>query len=143
MEKRIDILQKEGILKPQEAKGNINQLKLGEELIGWEYEAPFDSLPLVKETLKGYVHRVIDGEDVVTDVEGTGLLHVAPGAGGEDFKLGIKNKLPVISSIEEDASYFSTMGEFARENAKKHPELIFDYLKNKHEEISITLLDKP
>ncbi len=85
----------------------------------------------MKETLKEYEHRVIDGEDVVTDTEGTGLLHVAPGAGGEDFKLGIKNKLPVISSIEEDASYSVGMGEFAGKNAKKHPELIIDYLKNK------------
>ena len=130
MKKRIPQLIKEKILPVSTAI--LSETEPGTSLIGWEYEGPFDSIPLVKETLKGYQHKVIDGEDVVTDVEGTGLLHVAPGAGGEDFKLGIKNKLPVISSIEEDASYFSGMGEFAGKNAKKHPELIIDYLKNKH-----------
>ncbi|MBI2034560.1 MAG: class I tRNA ligase family protein, partial [Candidatus Levybacteria bacterium] len=105
--------------------------KSGVELIGLEYDGPFDSLPLVKETLGNYIHRVIDGEDVVTETEGTGLLHVAPGAGEEDFKLAQKNKLPVIATIEEDALYVREMGEFAGKNAKKHPELIIDYLKQK------------
>ncbi|MCL5435002.1 MAG: isoleucine--tRNA ligase [Patescibacteria group bacterium] len=135
MKKRAPQLIKEKILPPSAAA--LSETEPGTALIGWEYEAPFDNLPLVKEALKGYEHRVIDGEGVVTDIEGTGLLHVAPGAGGEDFKLGIKNKLPVISSIEEDASYFSGMGEFAGKNAKKHPELIIDYLKNKHNGVFI------
>ncbi len=106
------------------------ETKIGKDLIGWEYDAAFDSLPLVKEALEGYKHRIIDGGDVVTIEEGTGLLHVAPSAGEEDFKLGKENKLPVIPSIEEDASYVAEMGEFAGANAKKHPELIIDYLKS-------------
>ncbi len=105
--------------------------KLGEELIGWEYDGPFDDLHLIKKTLGDYVHRVIDGEDIVTKEEGTGLLHVAPGAGEEDFKLGKTNKLPVISTIEEDASYIEGMDKFSGQNAKWHPEFIIDELKVK------------
>lgn len=128
MEKASARLQKEGIL-PATLIRQSNSIS-GKDLVGLEYDAAFDSLPLVKEALEGYIHRIIDGGDVVTIEEGTGLLHVAPSAGEEDFRLGKENKLPVIPSIEEDASYVAEMGEFAGANAKKHPELIIDYLKS-------------
>lgn len=131
MNKRFEVLMEANRLPVQKAKGEKSQFnKLGIDMVGWEYDGPFDDFPLVTKTLEGYVHRVIDGGEVVTETEGTGLLHVAPGAGEEDFKLGKENKLPVISSIEEDASYIAEMGEFAGKNAKKHPELIIDYLKS-------------
>ncbi|MDO8621266.1 MAG: isoleucine--tRNA ligase [Candidatus Levybacteria bacterium] len=125
---KLWLMEKRWLIK--EKKDEIFAKKLGKELIGWEYVAPFDEIPLVKKTLGNYVHRIIDGGDIVTETEGTGLLHVAPGAGEEDFKLGKENNLPVIASIEEDASYVAGMGEFAGKNAKKHPELIIDYLKS-------------
>ncbi|MBI2420539.1 MAG: class I tRNA ligase family protein, partial [Candidatus Levybacteria bacterium] len=42
-----------------------------------------------------------------------------------------ENKIPVISTIEEDASYMEGMGKFSRQNAKWHPEIIIDELKVK------------
>ncbi|MEK7450727.1 MAG: isoleucine--tRNA ligase [Patescibacteria group bacterium] len=126
-DEKLWLMEKRWLIKGK--KGEVFDKKLGKEFIGWEYVAPFDEIPLVKKTLGSYIHRIIDGKDIVTETEGTGLLHVAPGAGEEDFKLGKENKLPVISSIEEDASYVLGMGEFAGKNAKKHPELIIDYLK--------------
>ncbi|MBI2598788.1 class I tRNA ligase family protein, partial [Candidatus Curtissbacteria bacterium] len=121
MENRLIVLEKDDPI----------DKKSGRDLIDWEYDAPFDDIPLVEESLKGYTHRVIDGTGIVTETEGTGLLHVAPGAGAEDFQLGLKEKLPVIAPIEEDASYVSQMGQFAGQNAKTHPEIIIEYLKNK------------
>ncbi len=128
IEKASDRLQKEGIL-PSTLIRQSSSI-FGKDLVGLEYDGPFDKLPLVEQSLGDYIHRVIDGGDVVTTEEGTGLLHVAPSAGEEDFKLGKENKLPVIPSIEEDASYVSGMGDFGGQNAKKHPELIIDYLKS-------------
>src|SRR5207253_707264 len=52
----------------------------GTDLIGLEYEGPFDDLP----AQQGIVHRVIPWEDVSLE-EGTGIVHIAPGAGTEDF----------------------------------------------------------
>ncbi|MDP3888864.1 MAG: class I tRNA ligase family protein, partial [bacterium] len=37
--------------------------------------------------------------------------------------------LPVIELIDEEANYISDLGEFSGKNAKKHPELIIDFLK--------------
>lgn len=105
----------------------------GKELLGLTYEAPFDSLPIVKvakeENPKTF-HRVVNGSEVVVSTEGTGLLHVAPGAGKEDFDLGKKEKLSIIAPILDDASYIEGMNEFSGQNAKKHPEIIIDYLKS-------------
>jgi isoleucyl-tRNA synthetase len=105
----------------------------GKDLVGLKYEAPFDFFERVKTAEKenpNSFHTVIDGSAIVTSTEGTGLLHVAPGAGKEDFDLGKKEKLPVISVIGDDASYLDGMGDFSAKNAKKHPELIIDFLKN-------------
>lgn len=104
------------------------------KLLSFKYKGPFDDLEIVKNAQnenQNTFHSVVDAGKVVTDVEGTGLLHVAPGAGEEDFKLAKENKLPVIASIEEDASYVEGMKNFSGKNAKKHPEIIIDYLKEK------------
>lgn len=105
----------------------------GTQLIGLQYEAPFDFLPRVKkaqtENPAGF-HRVVDGSAIVMAAEGTGLLHVAPGAGKEDFDLGIKEQLPIIEVINDEADYLTGMDDFSGKNAKKHPEIIIDFLKN-------------
>lgn len=104
----------------------------GKELLGLVYTAPFDSLPIAQKAKEEHpktFHKVVDGSEIVTAGEGTGLLHVAPGCGKEDFDLGKKEKLSIVSPIDDTATYVSDMGEFAGKNAKKHPELIIDYLK--------------
>ena len=106
---------------------------LGEDLIGLKYKAPFDHLPRVKKVREENpekFHTVVDGSDIVVSTEGTGLLHVAPGAGKEDFDLGKKENLSVISVIGDDAIYLQDMDQFTGKNAKKHPEIIIDFLKN-------------
>src|SRR5881409_1541364 len=61
---------------------NFTKRVRGEELVGLEYEGPFDSLP----AQQGVVHRVIPWDDVAT-TEGSGIVHIAPGCGAEDFDL--------------------------------------------------------
>src|SRR5258708_1549605 len=105
----------------------------GKELVGLPYTAPFDHLPLVQKAKAEHpktFHTVVDGSEIVMAEEGTGLLHVEPGAGKEDFDLGKKEHLSIISPIKDDASYVEGMDEYSGKNAKKHPELIIDYLKS-------------
>lgn len=108
----------------------------GKKLKGWQYQAPFDDLAQVqkarKENPKTF-HTVVLEKELVTASEGAGIVHIAPGAGQEDFQLGKKENLPVIEVIEEDATYLDGFGNLAGKNAKKHPELIIDYLKKKDE----------
>ncbi|MBU3934462.1 isoleucine--tRNA ligase [Patescibacteria group bacterium] len=104
----------------------------GKDLKGLQYEGPFDDLPRVQEAKKenpDTFHAVVLDKDLVTAQEGTGIIHCAPGAGEEDFKIGQKEKMPVISVIDEAAVYLEGLGEFSGQNAKVKPEIIFDYLK--------------
>jgi len=73
-----------------------NHVARGEELVGLEYVGPFDDAP----AQEGIVHRVIPWDEVVLD-EGTGIVHIAPGAGAEDFQLSRVHDLPVLVPIDE------------------------------------------
>jgi isoleucyl-tRNA synthetase len=118
------ILSKDFVLK-QEFKGK--------NLAGIKYEGPFDNLPRVqkaKDENPKTFHTVVLDKDLVTAEEGTGMIHIAPGAGAEDFQISKRENLPVIAVIDEAAVYFGDMGEFSGKNAKENPEIIFDYLKN-------------
>jgi isoleucyl-tRNA synthetase len=76
--------------------GGYERVVKGEELVGLEYEGPYDALPAVQ----GIAHRVIPWDEVSL-TEGTGVVHIAPGAGTEDFELGQIHDLPVIVPIDE------------------------------------------
>jgi isoleucyl-tRNA synthetase len=79
----------------------------GDELVGLEYEGPFDTLP----AQQGVVHRVIPWNDVDLS-EGTGIVHIAPGAGSEDFELSRVHDLPVLTPIDESGRFYKDYGEF-------------------------------
>ncbi len=133
MNNGLDRLIEEKVLSPLPDGGKKMKLLKGSELVGWEYSAAFDELPRVKESLGDYTHSIVAGDEQILPVsseEGTGLVHIATGAGTEDFRLGKKLGLPVIEVIDEGAFYLDNLGEFSGQSAKKHPEIIIDYLKS-------------
>jgi isoleucyl-tRNA synthetase len=77
----------------------------GAELVGWRYEGPFDHLPAAD----GLEHRVIPWDDVSMD-EGTGIVHIAPGCGAEDFELSHEHDLPVLMPVDEAGRFYPTFG---------------------------------
>jgi isoleucyl-tRNA synthetase len=77
----------------------------GAELIGRPYQGPFDDLP----AQSGVAHRVIAWDDVDA-AEGTGIVHIAPGAGKEDFALSKVNDLAVLAPIDEFGVYVDGFG---------------------------------
>jgi len=109
----------------------------GTKLAGLRYQGPFDDLDAVKKVvlknLKTFHTVVLTDPQImpITTDEGTGLVHTAVSAGTEDFRLGKKLGLPMIPVIADNADYLPHMGFLAGKNAKKHPEIILDYLKDK------------
>jgi isoleucyl-tRNA synthetase len=77
----------------------------GEELVGLEYEGPFDQLAAVE----GTDHRVIPWDDVTLD-EGTGIVHIAPGCGGEDFELSKVHDLRVLQPVDDSGRFYDDFG---------------------------------
>jgi isoleucyl-tRNA synthetase len=86
------------------AERGVGRLK-GADMIGWQYSGPFDELPAGPTSLcrEGYTHRVIPWKEVGAE-EGTGIVHIAPGCGAEDFELGKEYNLPVLPRWTRTAS---------------------------------------
>jgi len=77
----------------------------GEELVGLTYEGPFNHLPAAA----GIEHRVISWDEVSLE-EGTGIVHIAPGAGTEDFELSRVHDLPVLVPVDEAGRFYDDYG---------------------------------
>lgn len=93
----------------------------GSDLVGWLYGGPFDDLPAVREAFAAgadeqgaspYRHRVV-AWDEVGEEEGTGIVHIAPGCGAEDFALGRQLALPVIAPLDESGRYLDGFGRLS------------------------------
>lgn len=115
--------------------GKVLKTVKGKELVGRKYAPPFKDLSVVKATK---AHMVVATDKLImpiTTTEGTGLVHTSTGTGTEDFQLGKKLKLPVIPAINDEAAYLDGFGELSGKNAKKHPELVFNYLKSHFPEV--------
>lgn len=74
----------------------------GSDMLGWQYRGPFDELPAAQ----GVTHTVISWKDV-SATEGTGIVHIAPGCGREDFALGKEFKLAVLAPVDESGVYIA------------------------------------
>jgi isoleucyl-tRNA synthetase len=115
----------------------------GQELLGLTYQGPFDDLPAQKraggvfrygETGEGKsaveAHRVIAWKEV-SEAEGTGLVHIAPGCGAEDQELGKENKLPFLAPLDESSVFIEEFGEFTGQNANHVADDVVAALKHK------------
>ncbi len=95
-EDSVDILRNEYII--------LDSFK-GDELLKLEYRAPFTELPLQK----GVDYKIVPWEEVSSD-EGTGIVHIAPGCGAEDFELGKQYQLNVVAPIDEKGELVKGLG---------------------------------
>jgi isoleucyl-tRNA synthetase len=104
----------------------------GIELVGWRYRGPYDDLPQVRRTFEeaGYEHRIVSWAEVGEE-EGTGIVHIATGAGAEDFQLGKSLGLPVIVAIDEGGRYHDGFGWLAHLEAPAVTEAIVDDLERR------------
>ena len=80
----------------------------GSQLLGWRYRAPFEDL----EAGQGVDHFVIPWEDVTME-QGTGVVHIAPGAGTEDFELSGVHGLPVLTPVDGAGRFYPEYGWLA------------------------------
>jgi isoleucyl-tRNA synthetase len=77
----------------------------GSELVGLRYRGPFDDLG----PGGAIEHRIVAWDEVSLD-EGTGIVHIATGCGGEDFELGRELGLPVLTPVDEAGRFYDDYG---------------------------------
>jgi isoleucyl-tRNA synthetase len=102
----------------------------GREMDGWAYDGPFDDLPAQQRSGAVEAHRVILWDEVGEE-EGTGIVHVAPGCGAEDFQLSKVYNLPVIAPLDEDGIYVEGFGWLTGMDVANVTEPIVEDLKRK------------
>jgi isoleucyl-tRNA synthetase len=82
----------------------------GSDLVGLKYEPlyPFlsDLLPADQKSKLENAFQVY-AADFVTTTDGTGVVHIAPMYGADDFELGTKHNLPKFHVVNEEGKYIS------------------------------------
>jgi len=121
------------------SKGTLSMLKgeyeeieemRGTALEGWTYEGPFDDLPAQQEAGGPQAHRVILWDEV-GETEGTGIVHIAPGCGAEDFALSKEEELPAIAPLDQQGYFVEGFGPFTGVNVSESADLVFELLEQR------------
>ncbi|MEJ2706642.1 MAG: class I tRNA ligase family protein [Anaerolineales bacterium] len=122
----------------------LEELK-GSQMEGWTYSGPFDDLPAAQEPgghthltklIKGkkqsarQAHRVILWDEV-GETEGTGIVHIAPGCGAEDFELGKQEDLPLVAPLEDEGHFVEGFGWLTGKHVSQVATPIFEDLEHK------------
>ncbi len=93
----------------------------GKDLIGIRYE---QLLPYAQPE-DGDAFRVVTGDFVTTD-DGTGIVHIAPSFGADDYKVGKENGIGSLTMVNKQGKFVDEMGEFAGRYVKQEYDPNFD-----------------
>jgi isoleucyl-tRNA synthetase len=87
---------------------NVVETKKGADLIGWKYDSPLnEQVPLQRDI----DHKVVCGDFVA--LENTGMVHIAPGHGWDDYVLGTKEGLAIVCPVDGAGKFRDEAGVFA------------------------------
>ncbi len=98
----------------------------GREFEGWRYRGPFDELPVQQ----GIDHRVVC-DQMVGETEGTGIVHIAPGCGAEDFEVQRREGLGMVDPVDEAGRYYDGFGELSGVLVTEVAPKVYESLKEK------------
>ncbi len=84
---------------------DILSVHLGSELKGISYIPPFDFVTVE------IGHQVVEA-DYVTDTSGTGIVHIAPAYGEDDYKVIQENEFSFVNVVNEKGQYTSDINPF-------------------------------
>jgi isoleucyl-tRNA synthetase len=125
--------------KPEGENGDFDNYKEGEKLLPWKIVSQFKGkeieeceyeqllsyeansgdniLPLTDEAPKPF--RVILG-DFVTTEDGTGIVHTAPAFGADDYKVGRKYNIGILTMVDREGKFVDGLGEFSNRFVKNY-----------------------
>ena len=96
----------------------IAQIK-GTELENCRYEQlmPYEANSAA--VAGGDPFRIILG-DFVTTEDGTGIVHTAPAFGADDYKVGKKNNIGILTMVDREGKFVDGLGEFSNRYVKNY-----------------------
>ncbi|HJJ89656.1 MAG TPA: isoleucine--tRNA ligase [Methanocorpusculum sp.] len=87
---------------------SVLETKSGSELAGVKYTSSlFSKVPLQEQ-----IEHCVVLADYVT-MENTGIVHIAPGHGWDDYLIGLRENLPIICPVDRNGNFTDEAGIFA------------------------------
>ncbi len=103
----------------------------GRALLGIEYIPPLlEEVPL-QGKLKNS-HKVVLSDKYVKPTEGTGIVHMAPGHGEEDYEVAKEYGLPIICPVDERGEFTVEAGKYNGLSVREANKIIIGDLKKKN-----------
>jgi isoleucyl-tRNA synthetase len=80
----------------------------GAELVGMRYRRPLDLVPVPADPMNAWT---VVGEEFVSAEEGTGIVHMAPAFGADDYASGQRHGLPMLNPLDDAGSFLEEIPE--------------------------------
>ncbi|HWI92479.1 MAG TPA: isoleucine--tRNA ligase [Flavisolibacter sp.] len=96
----------------------------GKDLEGLEYEQLMPYEANAREAIKAITpdakpFRLLVG-DFVTTEDGTGIVHTAPAFGADDFRVGMKYNIGILTLVDKEGKFVDGLGEFSNRYIKDY-----------------------
>ncbi|GFN30417.1 isoleucine--tRNA ligase [Paenibacillus xylaniclasticus] len=96
----------ESVFKEKDGEYELVETVQGSELVGLSYEPPFRYVPVEK-------GHIVIGADFVSDSSGTGIVHIAPAHGDDDYKAARANGISMLSVVNNAGRYVDEVTDLA------------------------------
>ena len=118
----------EDLVEPVLKKGRykdytITGTRKGTEMCGMTYHSPLQTQVPRQEEI---AHRVVTAEFVA--MENTGMVHIAPGHGWDDYVLGCRENLPIVCPVDIEGRFTDDGGKFSSLFVKEANPLVMEEL---------------
>lgn len=108
----------------------VKKLK-SSDLVGKTYTPLF---PYFVAAYEKSAFKIVEG-DFVTTEDGTGIVHIAPGFGEDDFEVGKREGVPLLQHVGMDGTFVSAVKDFAgldvkpKDDPSKTDRVVIEWLK--------------
>jgi len=96
----------------------------GKDIEGCEYEQllPYEanSLAAIEEITPGAKPFRVMADSFVTTEDGTGIVHTAPAFGADDYKVGKKYNIGILTMVDREGKFVDGLGEFSNRYVKNY-----------------------
>jgi isoleucyl-tRNA synthetase len=114
---------------PQGTDYRIISEFFGRDLVELSYDSPMKDLLPIQWNITG---KVVLSSEFVSLEEGTGLVHIAPGHGPEDYQIGTEFKLPVLSPLDESGKFTEDAGWLKGMSVKEASKEVMEKLRERN-----------
>lgn len=106
----------------------VGRLK-GADIVGWRYRRPLDFVAAPEDPQNGWT---VVAEDFVSATDGTGIVHMAPAFGADDYLAGQRHGLPMLNPIDGEGKFVAETEVVAGMWVKDADPLLVDALRERN-----------